>query len=225
MKVIAYDPYAPADRVRALGAELVSLDDALAQGHFFSLHMPLTPTTQNLFNQAAFEKMRKGAYVINVARGGVIEDSALVYALDNKIVAVRMGIFCALAASAPVHAAGCTQTLSVLRCVWRTACGSVRADGHNLHSTGSGSGSREGYALRLQLALRAPVPPFSPWCPDSPVLPPSPLTLCSIRAGRRARRVRGGAPRQGPPARGSPRGDLHAPPGRLHLGGAGGGGG
>lgn len=60
MKVIAFDPYAPADRVRALGAELVSLDDALARGDFFSLHMPLTPTTQNLFNKAAFDKMKKG---------------------------------------------------------------------------------------------------------------------------------------------------------------------
>ena len=60
MKVIAYDPYAPADRVRACGAELVSFDEALAQGDFFSLHMPLTPTTQNLFNRAAFAKMKKG---------------------------------------------------------------------------------------------------------------------------------------------------------------------
>lgn len=60
MKVLAYDPYAPADRVRALGAELVSLDEALARGDFFSLHMPLTPTTQNLFNKAAFDKMKKG---------------------------------------------------------------------------------------------------------------------------------------------------------------------
>ena len=60
MKIVAYDPYAPAERVRAAGATLVSLDEALAQGDFFSLHMPLTSDTANLFNRAAFAKMKKG---------------------------------------------------------------------------------------------------------------------------------------------------------------------
>ena len=86
MKVVAYDPYAPAERVRAVGAELVSFEDALATGDFFSLHMPLTSSTQNLFNKATFAKMKKGAFIINVARGGVIEDAALVEALDNGTV-------------------------------------------------------------------------------------------------------------------------------------------
>ena len=86
MKVVAYDPYAPAERVRAVGAELVSFDDALATGDFFSLHMPLTASTQNLFNKETFAKMKKGAFIINVARGGVIEDAALVEALDNGTV-------------------------------------------------------------------------------------------------------------------------------------------
>ena len=86
MKCIAYDPYAPAERVRAVGAELVSFDDALATGDFFSLHMPLTASTQNLFNMETFAKMKKGAFIINVARGGVIEDAALVEALDNGTV-------------------------------------------------------------------------------------------------------------------------------------------
>ena len=86
MKCIAYDPYAPAERVRAVGAELVSFDDALATGDFFSLHMPLTASTQNLFNKETFAKMKKGAFIINVARGGVIEDAALVEALDNGTV-------------------------------------------------------------------------------------------------------------------------------------------
>lgn len=105
LKVIAYDPYAPAERVRAVGAELVPFDEALARGDFFSLHMPLTPSTANLFNRAAFAKMKKGAFVINVARGGVIEDAALVEALDAGIVKAgcgggnKMGV---LAFSAPV---------------------------------------------------------------------------------------------------------------------------
>jgi len=86
MKVVAYDPYAPAERVRAVGAELVSFADALATGDFFSLHMPLTSSTQNLFNAETFGKMKKGAFIINVARGGVIEDAALLAALENGTV-------------------------------------------------------------------------------------------------------------------------------------------
>ena len=87
MTVIAFDPFAPADRAKAMGVELVSFDDACARGDFFSLHMPLTPSTEKLFNDATFAKMKKGARIINVARGGVIDDDALVRALDSKQVA------------------------------------------------------------------------------------------------------------------------------------------
>lgn len=65
---------------------------ALATGDFFSLHMPLTPGTKNMFNDAAFAKMKKGARIMNVARGGVIDDAALLKALDAKIVA-QVGTF------------------------------------------------------------------------------------------------------------------------------------
>jgi D-3-phosphoglycerate dehydrogenase len=87
MSIIAYDPYASEERAAALGVKLVSLDEALATAEFFSLHMPLTPTTKNLLNDEAFAKMKKGARIINVARGGVIEDAALARALDAGIVA------------------------------------------------------------------------------------------------------------------------------------------
>jgi len=87
MNIIAYDPYASEERAAALGVKLVSLDEALATAEFFSLHMPLTPTTKNLLNDEAFAKMKKGARIINVARGGVIEDAALARALDAGIVA------------------------------------------------------------------------------------------------------------------------------------------
>jgi len=87
MKVVAYDPYASAEKAAAVGVTLVSFDEALAQGDFFSLHMPLTPGTKNMFNDAAFAKMKKGARIMNVARGGVIEDEALARALDAGIVA------------------------------------------------------------------------------------------------------------------------------------------
>lgn len=87
MHVIAHDPYAPADRARALGVDLVSFDEAISRADFVSLHMPLTPTTNKLFNDATFSKMKKGVRIINVARGGVIDEDALVRALDNGTVA------------------------------------------------------------------------------------------------------------------------------------------
>ncbi|CAL8467506.1 g7044 [Coccomyxa elongata] len=85
--VIAYDPYASAVKAQALGVKLVSWEEALAQGDFFSLHMPMTPQTKGIFNDDTFSKMKKGARIINVARGGVIDEAALVRALDAGIVA------------------------------------------------------------------------------------------------------------------------------------------
>ncbi|KAF7142597.1 hypothetical protein RHSIM_Rhsim05G0088500 [Rhododendron simsii] len=87
MHVIAHDPYAPADRARAIGVELVSFDEALATADFISLHMPLTATTSKVLNDETFAKMKKGVRIINVARGGVIDEEALVKALDAGIVA------------------------------------------------------------------------------------------------------------------------------------------
>ena len=87
MRVIAHDPYAPADTVRAIGVDLVSFDEALSTAHFVSLHMPLTPSTHRLFDDRAFAKMTKGVRFINVARGGLVDEDALLRALDSGIVA------------------------------------------------------------------------------------------------------------------------------------------
>ncbi|KAG6470773.1 D-3-phosphoglycerate dehydrogenase 1, chloroplastic-like [Zingiber officinale] len=87
MHVIAHDPYAPADRARAVGVELVSFDEAIFTADILSLHMPLTPTTAKSFNDETFAKVKKGVRIINVARGGVIDEDALVRALDNGTVA------------------------------------------------------------------------------------------------------------------------------------------
>ncbi|KAL6140501.1 hypothetical protein ACLB2K_058800 [Fragaria x ananassa] len=87
MHVIAHDPYAPADRARAIGVDLVSFDQAISTADFVSLHMPLTPTTTKVFNDDTFSKMKKGVRIINVARGGVIDEDALVRALDSGVVA------------------------------------------------------------------------------------------------------------------------------------------
>ena len=86
MHVIARDPYASADRARAIGVELVSFDQAITTADFISIHMPLTPTTSKILNDDTFAKMKKGVRIVNVARGGVIDEDALVRALDAGIV-------------------------------------------------------------------------------------------------------------------------------------------
>ncbi|XP_051116852.1 D-3-phosphoglycerate dehydrogenase 3, chloroplastic-like [Andrographis paniculata] len=86
MNVIACDPFAPPDRAHAIGVDLVSFDEAISSADFISLHMPLTSSTNKLFNDKTFSKMKNGVRIINVARGGVIDEDALVRALDAGIV-------------------------------------------------------------------------------------------------------------------------------------------
>ncbi|VAH59096.1 unnamed protein product [Triticum turgidum subsp. durum] len=94
MHVIAHDPYAPADKARAIGAELVSFEEAIAKADFISLHMPLTPATSKVFNDESFGKMKTGVRIVNVARGGVIDEDALVRALDSgKVAQAALDVF------------------------------------------------------------------------------------------------------------------------------------
>lgn len=95
MHVIAHDPYAPADRAHAIGVDLVSFDEAIATADFLSLHMPLTTATSKVLNDDTFAKMKQGVRIVNVARGGVIDEEALVRALDAGIVAqAALDVFC-----------------------------------------------------------------------------------------------------------------------------------
>ncbi|KAL9668121.1 hypothetical protein QQ045_002496 [Rhodiola kirilowii] len=87
MNVIAYDPYASLDRARVAGVEMLSFDEALAVADFLSLHMPLTPNTEKMFDDETFARMKRGVRIVNVARGGVIDENALIRALDSGIVA------------------------------------------------------------------------------------------------------------------------------------------
>uniref|UniRef100_A0A8R7R9Z6 D-3-phosphoglycerate dehydrogenase n=2 Tax=Triticum urartu TaxID=4572 RepID=A0A8R7R9Z6_TRIUA len=94
MHVIAHDPYAPVDKARAIGAELVSFEEAIAKADFISLHMPLTPATSKVFNDESFGKMKTGVRIVNVARGGVIDEDALVRALDSgKVAQAALDVF------------------------------------------------------------------------------------------------------------------------------------
>ena len=84
MHVVAFDPFVSAERYRELGVEKAdSPDELYAQADFLTIHLPKTPETEGFLNAEAFAKMRDGVRVLNVARGGLIDDDALIAALDS----------------------------------------------------------------------------------------------------------------------------------------------
>jgi D-3-phosphoglycerate dehydrogenase len=83
MRILIHDPYVTESRAREIGAELVSLDALLGRSDFISLHMPLNEQTHHLFGEASFAKMKSTACIINTARGGLIDEAALLAALDS----------------------------------------------------------------------------------------------------------------------------------------------
>src|ERR1700676_2319491 len=82
LQVVTYDPYVNQDALAATGVESVSFDELLERSDFISVHAPLQPATRGLMNAKAFAKMKKGAYLINTARGPLIDEAALIAALD-----------------------------------------------------------------------------------------------------------------------------------------------
>lgn len=82
INVIASDPYCPEDVFSRLNVEKVELDDLLGRSDYVSVHAPLTPETENMFNMDAFKKMKNTAYLINTARGPLVEINDLAAALD-----------------------------------------------------------------------------------------------------------------------------------------------
>ena len=83
MKVIAYDPYLPKDVFTKAGVEQVDFSTLLQRSDYISVHSPLTPETKGLFNADAFKQMKKGSYIVNTARGPVIDEQALADAIDS----------------------------------------------------------------------------------------------------------------------------------------------
>ena len=84
MRTLVYDPYVRMDLIRAVDAEpVLDLDQALAQADFVSLHCPKTPETLGLFGAARIAAMKKGAVLINTARGGLVDEAALAGALAS----------------------------------------------------------------------------------------------------------------------------------------------
>jgi D-3-phosphoglycerate dehydrogenase len=106
MRAIIYDPYLKETKSREMGAELVSFERLLENSDFVSLHAPLNENTRHLFGETAFAKMKRTAYIINTARGGLIDEEALLAALDaGKIAGAALDVIESETAVTPVRTA------------------------------------------------------------------------------------------------------------------------
>jgi D-3-phosphoglycerate dehydrogenase / 2-oxoglutarate reductase len=94
MRILAYDPYVTSDEVAAHGVELTDLDVVLAEADFLTIHAPRTGDTEGLVNARALAKMKPTARVINVARGGIVDEAALAAAIaDGSIAGAALDVF------------------------------------------------------------------------------------------------------------------------------------
>jgi len=84
MKVLAYDIYLDEKTAREAGVEYAAIDEICERGDFISLHTPLTEDTRNLIGKREIEMMKPGAYIVNTARGGLIDEEALLTALEEE---------------------------------------------------------------------------------------------------------------------------------------------
>lgn len=87
MQISAYDPYISAEAANALGVQLQSFEEVISQSDFLSLHAPLTEETKCMFSSEQFKRMMPTSYLINTARGGLVDEQALYFALSNGEIA------------------------------------------------------------------------------------------------------------------------------------------
>ena len=94
MKVVAYDPFVSAERFRELGVESASFNAVLERADFLTLHLPLTDETRGSIDAAALARMRDGARLVNAARGELVDEDALVTALESgKLAGAAIDVF------------------------------------------------------------------------------------------------------------------------------------
>jgi D-3-phosphoglycerate dehydrogenase len=87
MDFLVYDPYIPESHVTALGGKLVGLDELLAESDIVTIHCPLTPETSGMIDERRLALMKASAYLINAARGGIVNEDALWHALKERQIA------------------------------------------------------------------------------------------------------------------------------------------
>jgi D-3-phosphoglycerate dehydrogenase len=94
MKVITYDTRFTEEKVRIRGGQMVSLEELFTRSDFITIHVPYMTSTHHMINAAAIEKMKRGVYLICAARGGIIDEAALLDALDSgKIAGAGLDVF------------------------------------------------------------------------------------------------------------------------------------
>ena len=94
MRVIAFDPMVSEERAQRLGVDLVSMDALLAQADVITIHVPLTKDTRGLIGAKAFAQMKDGVLLINAARGGIVDEAALLAALESgKVAGAALDVF------------------------------------------------------------------------------------------------------------------------------------
>ena len=97
MRIIAFDPYVPKERAKEMGIELMpSLEALLVQADFITVHLPRTPDTEGLIGERELALVKEGARLVNTARGGLVDESALAKALeDGKLGGAALDVFAA----------------------------------------------------------------------------------------------------------------------------------
>lgn len=94
MTVLGYDPYLTESRAKTLGVKLSSLDEVIENADYITVHMPLTADTKHMLNADAFGRMKDGVRVFNCARGGIIDEAALIEALQSgKVAAAGLDVY------------------------------------------------------------------------------------------------------------------------------------
>lgn len=86
MNIFAYDPFVSEEQAKEIGIDIGSLDEVLAKADFITIHTPVTNETRGIIGKDAFSKMKKGVRIVNCARGGLIDETELVKAIDAGIV-------------------------------------------------------------------------------------------------------------------------------------------
>jgi len=96
MNVLIHDPYVYSETIRGSGYEPVDLDEGVARADFITVHCPKTPETTGMFDAARIGKMKRTAFLVNTARGGIVEEKALYDALKaNRIAGAALDVFVA----------------------------------------------------------------------------------------------------------------------------------
>lgn len=94
MKVLAYDPFISNEAAAAIGAELVDFQDCIKRADYLTLHLPKNKETAGLIGAKEFDMMKDGVRIINVARGGIISDEALIAAIKSgKVAGAAIDVF------------------------------------------------------------------------------------------------------------------------------------